>query len=134
MDETTLNANTSNEITATQQSAMATPPPPPVAASTETTASEHRQAYGTAKTENLRDSGLWRFLLPASVIVGCVALLAVPLLILVPLLINSLDASSHTYGLVWLWITMTLLEVGVAGLIIWGLTKIFLTQAGNYRR
>ncbi|HET7638064.1 MAG TPA: hypothetical protein VFK47_04920 [Ktedonobacteraceae bacterium] len=134
MDETTLNANTSNEITATQQSAMATPPPPPAAASTETAASEHRQAYGTAKTENLRDSGLWRFLLPASVIVGCVALLAVPLLILVPLLINSLDASSHTYGLVWLWITMTLLEVGVAGLIIWGLTKIFLTQAGNYRR
>ena len=134
MDETTLNANTSNEITATQQSAMATPPPPPDAEATEVTAPEHRQAYGTAKTENLRDSGLWRFLLPAFVILGCVALLAVPLLILVPLLINSLDASSHTYGLAWLWITMTVLEVGVAVLIIWGLTKIFLTQAGNYQR
>ena len=136
MDETTLNANTSNEITATQQSAMATPPPPPspTAESTEVAASEHRQAYGTAKTENLRDTGLWRFLLPAFVILGCVALLAVPLLILVPLLINSLDASSHTYGLAWLWITMTVLEVGVAALIIWGLTKIFLTQAGNYQR
>ena len=95
---------------------------------------EHRQSYGTAKTENLRDSGLWRILLPAFVILGCVALLAVPLLILVPLLINSLDASSHTYGLAWLWITMTVLEVGVAALIIWGLTKIFLTQAGNYQR
>src|SRR5258708_28271547 len=92
MDETTLNANTSNEITATQQSAMATPTPPPVAESTEVAASEHRQAYGTAKTENLRDTGLWRFLLPAFVILGCVALLAVPLLFLVPLVINSLDA------------------------------------------
>src|SRR5260221_12407965 len=82
MDETTLNANTSNEITATQQSAMATPTPPPVAESTEVAASEHRQAYGTAKTENLRDTGLWRFLLPAFVILDLGTRLVVPLLIL----------------------------------------------------
>ncbi|MFL5625370.1 MAG: hypothetical protein ACJ788_07215, partial [Ktedonobacteraceae bacterium] len=69
----------------------------------------------------------------AFVIICCVALLAVPLLILVPLLVNSLDVKSHTYGLLWLWITMIVLEVGVAALVIWGLTKIFLTQAGNYR-
>ena len=36
---------------------------------------EHRQSYGTAKTENLRDSGLWRTLLPAAIVVFCLALL-----------------------------------------------------------
>ena len=131
MDDTTVDANTSNKVGAPQQSAMEAPQP--LAESTEAAASEHRQAYGTAKTENLRDSGLWRYLLPAFVIACCVALLAVPLLILIPLLVNSLNASSHTYGLLWLWITMIVLEVGVAALVILGLTKIFLTQAGNYR-
>ncbi|HET9920685.1 MAG TPA: hypothetical protein VFQ30_12630, partial [Ktedonobacteraceae bacterium] len=36
-----------------------------VSVTLDTPAQEHRQAYGTAKTENLRDSGLWRVLLPA---------------------------------------------------------------------
>ncbi len=130
MDGTTPNSNTSKQVPATQTGATAARAAVP--ASTEVTVTEHRQAYGTAKTENLRDSGIWRFLLPAFVIAGCIALLAVPLLILVPLLIHSLDASSPTYGLLWLWITMIVLEIAVAALIIWGLTKIFLTQAGNY--
>src|ERR1051326_769130 len=34
----------------------------------EVTATEHRQVYGTAKTENLRDSGAWRIILPTFVI------------------------------------------------------------------
>ncbi len=100
--------------------------------STEVAATEHRQAYGTAKTENLRDSGLWRIVLPAFVALLCIALLAVPLIILIPLFVRSLDATAPTHSLWWLWIVMIILELGVAVVIARGLIKIFMTQAGNY--
>lgn len=107
-------------------------------ASAEKAAPEHRQAYGTAKTENLRDSGLWRYILPAFVAVLCLGLLAVPLIILGPLLYNSLNpgaASNQEHiSLVWIWIVMIVIEVGLAAVIIWGLVRIFMTQAGNYHR
>src|SRR5947209_3242207 len=109
-------------------STMTAPP-----ASTEVGRTEHRQVYGTAKTENLRDSGAWRIILPAFVILLCLALLAVPLIILIPLFAYSLDVTAQTHGLVWLWIIMIILEVAIAAFIIRGLVKIFLTQAGNYR-
>ncbi len=100
--------------------------------------SEHRQAFGTAKTENLRDSGWWRFLLPAFVIVCCVALLALPLYILGQLLATSLSATSVInqlhIPLIWLWLSMIVIEVGLAAIIIYGLLRVFLTQAGNYSR
>ncbi|GAC1386328.1 MAG: hypothetical protein NVS4B7_15570 [Ktedonobacteraceae bacterium] len=133
------------EQTSTQQSAMVSPAQTSdvqtqsavtgqsIPDSAEIAAPEHRVAYGTAKTENLRDSGLWRIILPAFVAVLCLALLAVPLIILIPLLVNSLDPNAHTHNLTWLWITMIILEVGIAVGIIWGLAKIFMTQAGNYR-
>ena len=105
----------------------------PFPRSMEVTATEHRQVYGTAKTENLRDSGAWRIILPAFVILLCLALLAVPLIILIPLFANSLDVTAQTHSLVWLWIVMIILEVAVAAFIIRGLVKIFMTQAGNYR-
>jgi hypothetical protein len=102
----------------------------------EKTGTEHRQALGTAKTENLRDSGWWRIVLPAFVIVCCVALLALPLYILGQLLATTLKANSVInqlhIPLVWLWIAMIVIEVGVAAIIIYGLLRIFLTQAGNY--
>jgi hypothetical protein len=101
-------------------------------APTERPANEQRQAYGTAKTENLRDSGTWRIILPAFVALCCLALLAVPLLILIPLLSDSIDASSPTHMLIWLWISMIVIEMAVAAGIVWGLLKIFVTQAGNY--
>jgi hypothetical protein len=98
---------------------------------------EHRQAYGTAKTENLRDSGLWRILLPLVVVAGCAALIAVPLIFLVPLLVKSFDPTNpaNVQGdpLTWLWIVMILLILAVDTIIIRGLLKIFFTQAGNYR-
>ena len=98
---------------------------------------EHREAYGTAKTENLRDSGLWRFILPALVVIFCIILFIIPLMILIPLLYNSLQAlNTHNAtegGLIWLWITMIVVEVGIAIVIARGLLKIFLTQAGNYQ-
>jgi hypothetical protein len=100
-------------------------------------ATEHRQAYGTAKTENLSDSGWWRVLLPLVVLGGSVALLAIPLIFLVPLLVKSFEPNyaanlQHT-PLTWLWIVMILLVVGLSLIIVRGLVKIFFTQAGNYR-
>ena len=122
-----------NEKTTTEQSTMVSPAEKSIPASSEIVATEHRTAYGTAKTENLRDSGMWRYILPAFVILLCLAILAVPLLILIPLFVNSLDVTAHTHNLTWLWITMIVIEVGVAAIIIYGLLKIFLTQAGNYQ-
>jgi hypothetical protein len=104
----------------------------PVAVASVALVTEHRQAYGTAKTENLRDSGVWRILLPACVALGCLLLLAIPLIILIPLFVNSLDAKAATHGLTWAWVVMIVIEVGVAAIIIRGLLKIFMTQAGNY--
>lgn len=98
---------------------------------------EHRQAYGTAKTENLRDSGLWRIILPTLVVIFCLALLAIPLFILIPLLSNSIAAfgngNSSEAQLLWVWITMIVLEVILAAIVIRGFWGIFLTQSGNYR-
>jgi len=122
-----------DEKTTTEQSTMVSPAEKSIPASSEIVATEHRTAYGTAKTENLRDSVMWRYILPAFVILLCLAILAVPLLILIPLFVNSLDVTSHTHNLTWLWLTMIVLEVGIAALIIYGLLKIFLTQAGNYQ-
>lgn len=98
---------------------------------------EHREAYGTAKTENLRDSGLWRLLLPAVVLGGSLALLAIPLIFLVPLLIKSFDAANPAnkqgQPLTWLWIVMILVVITISTIIIRGLFRVFFTQAGNYR-
>jgi hypothetical protein len=98
---------------------------------------ESRQAYGTAKTENLRDSGLWRIALPVFVILCCVALLAIPLIILIPLFSNSLMAGAVSnkehISLTWLWIVLIILDVSIAAIAIRGLLKIFMTQAGNYQ-
>jgi hypothetical protein len=91
--------------------------------------SERRQAYGTAKTENLRDSGLWRIILPGFVILCCLAMLAIPLIILIPLLSNSV---SNNISLVWLWIVLIILDVSIAAIAIRGLLKIFMTPAENY--
>ena len=91
---------------------------------------EHRQAYGTAKTESLRDSGLWRILLPGFVGVCCLAIVAIALFIPVWLLVTSFSSPE---SLTWLWLVMILIVAGIAAVIVWGLTRIFMTQAGNYR-
>ena len=98
---------------------------------------EHREAYGTATTENLQDSGWWHVLLPLVVIGGCLAFLAIPLMFLIPLLVKSFDpanpANQLGYPLTWLWIVMILLVLTLDTVIIRGLLKVFFTQAGNYR-
>src|SRR5260370_13131140 len=97
-------------------------------------ANEERKAYGTAKTENLRDSGLWRLLLPGFVIVCCLVLLAIPLIILIELLITSLTSPTLSHvSLTWLWIVLILLDLIIIAVIIRSLTKIFMTYTGHYR-
>lgn len=100
-------------------------------------ATEQRQAYGTAKTEDLRDNGLWRIILPGFVLVCCLILLSFPLIILTPLFLHSLDSTAAAnvanVPLTWIWITMVIVEVGIIAIIIRGLIKIFMTPAGNYR-
>ncbi len=126
MDETTVNS-------AAKMPASTQDTPSPAKADI-----EHRQIYGTAKTENLRDSGWWRIILPTVVVLFCLALLAFPLAILSPLLATSFNPTAaanvqHT-PLTWVWITMIVVELAIAAVIVWGLLRIFITQAGNYRR
>ncbi len=133
MEEKTSSAHVSAEPI---QSVPAAEKAAPTSVSAPERAIEHRQAYGTAKTESLRDSGLWRFILPTIVVAFCISLVIIPLLILIPLLSNSIVAAStggKEGGLIWLWITMIILELAICAVIIRGLVKIFLTQAGNYR-
>ena len=136
MDDKTVSTKPSNDDSKTVpeksgngQVAVSSMVPP-------TKAPEQRKAYGTAKTENLQDSGLWRFIIPAFVIACCVILFAIPLIILIPLLSTSLDPHSASQvagvNLVWVWVTLIVLALGTAGIIVRGLVKTFLTQAGNY--
>ncbi len=132
MDEKTLSPSASVEPTHNHPATTS----PASVATLERAGSEHRQVYGTAKTENLRDSGLWRIILPALVGLFCLTLFVVPLLILIPLLINSIMGIIHhdqqEAQLLWIWITMIVIEVGIWIIIAYGLLKAFLTQAGNY--
>lgn len=134
MDEkSSLNSMVEPAKSTTEQSTVVQEPGP----SSERADNDQRKAYGTAKTENLRDSGLWRILLPAVVIICCIALFVIPLVILIPLLYNSIAAIGQTHAqesqLIWVWITMIVIEMGVFALIARGILKTFLTQAGNYR-
>jgi hypothetical protein len=99
-------------------------------------AAEHKEAYGTAKTEDLRDNGLWRIILPGFVLVCCLVLLSFPLIILTPLFLHSLDSNAASnlanIPLTWIWITMVIIEVGIIAIVVRGLIKIFMTPAGNY--
>jgi len=99
---------------------------------------EERHAFGTAKTESLRDSGWWRLAIPAFIILASVALFLVPLVLLITLLLttsfNGESAAVHQgVPLAWLWITMIVVEVVIAALVARGLLKIFLTDSWNYR-
>ena len=116
---------TESQTTATQTSQQSQQP-----------ATEARKAYGTAKTENLRDSGLWRILIPGIVVAFCLVLVAFPLIILTPLFLHSLYPSAASNVLVrpltGRWIVMVLVEAGIIIVVVRGLIKIFMTQAGNY--
>jgi hypothetical protein len=104
--------------------------------SSEMAGHEHRQVYGTAKTENLRTWGLWRVLLPTIVTIFALALFVVPLLILIPLLTNSITAfgtgDQGETQLLWVWITMIVLEMALCVIIAHWIFRVFFSQAINY--
>jgi hypothetical protein len=138
MDDKTVNAGVSTERPANGRSSQQAAAVQSTGQSTAQAVTEQRQAFGTAKTENLRDSGWWRIVLPVLVVIFCIALLAIPLAFLIPLLVQSLNPAASTGAsgaqLTWVWIVMIVLEVAIAAIIIRGLIKIFMTQAGNYSR
>jgi hypothetical protein len=136
MDEKTLNSNVSTQPTQDTPATDTTASAHNTSTSVQKADSEHRQVYGTAKTENLRDSGLWRIILPTVVGLFCLTLFVVPLLILVPLLTNSIMGIIHhdqqEGQLLWIWITMIVIEIAIWAVIAYGLLKALTTQAGNY--
>jgi hypothetical protein len=101
------------------------------------TTEEHRQVYGTAKTENLRTSDLWRILLPTVVVIFALSLFVVPLMILIPLLTNSITAigggNQSEAQLLWVWITMIVLEMALCVIIARWLFKVFFSQTISYQ-
>ena len=110
MAETPSKPNPSAQAVSSEQSPTALRQEPAV---------EHRQAYGTAKTEDLRDRVTWRILLPGFVVLCCLAVLAIPVIILALLIHNS-------PSFVWVWVTMLVIELAIAAVIIRGLWKIFI--------
>ena len=65
----------------------------------------------------------WRTFTMVIVLALGISVVLVPLILLIPLLIRALDPSNPTYAtehpLLWLWITMTVVEMGLAFFIIW---------------
>jgi hypothetical protein len=134
MDDKTANASVSARQTTAEQHTEASSIGKTTPSQSASASTEARQAYGTAKTENLRDSGLWRVILPGFVIICCLALLIIPLAILIPLLVTSLQPGtpSNAASLTWLWILMIIVVLGAATIAIRGFLKIFISQEQNY--
>ena len=65
----------------------------------------------------------WRTFTAAVVLGLGAAIVVVPLVLLVPLLIKSLDPSNPGHGLTWLWASMTFIELCLAIFIIWGMFR-----------
>lgn len=132
MEETTSGSSNSAQMAATENSGTSANTP----STPEKASGEHRQAYGTAKTENLRDSGLWRIILPTFVVLCCLALLIIPLGFLFLLMSVSINPASVEnqlgVNLTWLWGILIIIALAIVAVIIRGFYRIFLTQAGNY--
>jgi len=55
---------------------------------------------------------------------------------LIPILYNAirgLSTGTIEGQLVWLWVTLIVIEMGIVYMIVRGIFRIFLTQAGNYQ-
>ena len=51
------------------------------------------------------------------------SVVVVPLVLLIPLLVKSFDPSNPGHGLIWLWASMTFIEMCLAIFIIWGMFR-----------
>ena len=77
----------------------------------------------------------WRTFTLVVVLALGISVVLVPLVLLVPLLIRATDPGNPTYAtehqLLWLWITMTVVEMALAFFIIWAT---FRTALGLWQR
>ena len=65
-----------------------------------------------------------------------ISVVVVPLVLLIPLLFKSFDPANPGHDLIWLWATMTVVEMGLAIFIIWTIfrTAFGLWQGPIYRK
>jgi hypothetical protein len=79
---------------------------------------------------------VWRTFTMIVVLGLGIAVVLVPLALLIPLLVRAADPANTEHALLWLWATMTLVEMSLAAFIIWGLfrTSLGLWQGPIYRQ
>lgn len=66
----------------------------------------------------------WRTFTTVVILGLGISVVVVPLVLLIPLLIRAADPNNSVeHGLLWLWITMTIVEMGLAAFIIWGMFR-----------
>lgn len=66
---------------------------------------------------------VWRTFTMVIVLGLGIAIVLVPLALLIPLLVKSVDPTNPGYGLTWLWATMTFVEMALAAFIIWAMFR-----------
>lgn len=65
----------------------------------------------------------WRTFTMVVVLGMGIAILLVPLALLIPLLIEAVTPGNPMQPLLWLWVSMTVIELGLAIFIIWGMFR-----------
>ncbi|HEY7350997.1 MAG TPA: hypothetical protein VH599_21995 [Ktedonobacterales bacterium] len=66
----------------------------------------------------------WRAFTMIVVLALGISIVVVPLVLLIPLLIRGANPGNTTeHALLWLWITMTVIEMGLAFFIIWAMFR-----------
>jgi hypothetical protein len=66
---------------------------------------------------------IWRTFTMVVVLGLGTAIVLVPLALLIPLLILAANPANSQHQLLWLWATMTFVEMSLAAFIIWGLFR-----------
>ena len=66
----------------------------------------------------------WRAFTTLVILAMGIAVVLVPLVLLIPLLVRGADPNNTTeHSLLWLWITMTVVEMALALFIIWSMFR-----------
>ncbi len=65
----------------------------------------------------------WRLFLMVVVLGMGIAIVLVPLVLLIPLLAEAADPTNIMHSLLWLWASMTFIEMALAIFIIWGMFR-----------
>ncbi len=65
----------------------------------------------------------WRTFTMVVVLGLGISVVLVPLVLLIPLLFRAADPNNTEHPLLWLWITMTVVEMGLAFFIIWAMFR-----------